>query len=112
MACDPGSPLGNFFSLEERGGARDPDHDACRTLWIAVIYKALKDMAYADAKELQNRLTPSERDKLRRIHESDTPADFFRSNWFEEICSNLELSASRIRTEVLDRGPGAIPFRS
>lgn len=82
---------------------RDQDHDACRSLWVAVIYKAMKDMAYASKKAEQPQLTPSEREKLQRIYELDTPENFFRGPWFEEICRNLELSASRIRTEVLDR---------
>ncbi len=81
----------------------DRDHDACRSLWVAVIHKALKDMAYAKAKNEQPALTPSEREKLQRIYELDTPEDFFRSNWFEEICRYLELSASRIRNEILAR---------
>ena len=81
----------------------DQDHDACRSLWVAVIYKAMKDMAYASQKAEQSRLTPSEREKLLRIFELDTPEAFFNSPWFEEICRNLELSASRIRSEILDR---------
>ncbi len=82
-----------------------PDRDdvACRSLWAAVIYKAMKDLAYASQKAEQSRLTPSEREKLQRIFELDTPESFFLSPWFEEICRNLELSASRIRTEILDR---------
>ncbi len=63
----------------------------------------MKDLAYASAKGTQPALTPSEREKLQRIYELDTPEDFFRSNWFEEICRYLELSASRIRSEILAR---------
>ncbi len=82
---------------------KDRDHEACRSLWVAVIHKAMKDMAYASAKGDQHVLTPSEREKLQRIYELDTPESFFDSSWFEEICRNLELSASRIRTEILTR---------
>lgn len=82
---------------------KDRDHDACRSLWVAVIHKAVKDMAYARSKDSQRRLTPSEREKLQRIYELDAPAEFFASPWFEEICRHLELSASRIRSEVLAR---------
>ena len=82
---------------------RDRDEEACRSLWAAVIHKAVKDIAYADAKEHQGGLTPSEREKLQRIYELDTPENFFRGVWFEEICLYLELPASRIRTEILDR---------
>lgn len=82
---------------------KDRDDAACRSLWVAVIHKAVKDMAYASSKDLERALTPSEREKLQRIFELDTPAEFFESPWFEEICRNLELSASRIRTEVMDR---------
>ena len=89
---------------------KDRDDTACRSLWVAVIHKAMKDMAYACSKDTQRKLTPSEREKLQRIYELDTPGDFFESPWFEEICRHLELSASRIRTEISARfasGSGA-----
>lgn len=92
-----------------RGGAqegRDRDEEACRSLWAAVIHKAVKDVAYVDAKRRQGGLTPSERDKLHRIHELDTPESFFDGPWFEEICRYLELPAKRIRNEVLERRTG------
>ena len=92
-------PHGNGPFLE----GKDRDHEACRSLWVAVIQKAIKDMAYARAKSLQLQLTPSEREKLQRIYELEAPESFFKSNWFEEICLYLELSPSRIRTAVLDR---------
>ena len=79
------------------------DHDACRSLWVAVIQKAIKDMAYASAKQGQPTLTPSEREKLNRIYELDAPEQFFESSWFEEICRYLSLSPSRIRDAVLAR---------
>jgi hypothetical protein len=82
---------------------RDRDDGACRSLWVAVIHKAMKDMAYASSKDTQRKLTPSEREKLQRIYELDTPGEFFESPWFEEICRHLDMSASRIRTEILDR---------
>ena len=82
---------------------KDRDHDACRSLWVAVIYKAMKDMAYVCSKDSQRPLTPSEREKLQRIFELDTPEEFFDSPWFEEICRHLELSASRIRSGVMAR---------
>jgi hypothetical protein len=91
------------FAPEEFVEGADRDHEACRSLWVAVIHKAMKDLAYACAKGTQPALTPSEREKLQRIHELDTPEAFFHSNWFEEICRNLELSASRIRSEILAR---------
>ena len=91
------------FAPEEFFEGSDRDDEACRSLWVAVIHKAMKDMAYACAKGTQPALTPSEREKLQRIHELDTPEAFFHSNWFEEICRNLELSASRIRSEILAR---------
>lgn len=81
----------------------DLDDRACRSLWVAVIRKAMKDMAYASAKETQSALTPSEREKLQRIYELEAPESFFRGYWFEEICRNLGLSPSRIRTEILAR---------
>lgn len=96
------SASGFFFSNEFLEGP-DRDHEACRSLWVAVISKAMKDMAYASQKAEQVRLTPSEREKLMRIFELDTPESFFNSPWFEEICRNLELSASRIRAEILAR---------
>lgn len=82
---------------------KDRDDTACRSLWVAVIHKAMKDMAYASSKDTQRQLTPSEREKLQRIYELDTPVEFFESPWFEEICRHLELSASRIRTEITTR---------
>ncbi len=82
---------------------KDRDDTACRSLWVAVIHKAMKDMAYACSKDTQCQLTPSEREKLQRIYELDTPVEFFESPWFEEICRHLELSASRIRTEITAR---------
>ena len=92
---------------------KDRDDNACRSLWVAVIHKAMKDMAYASSKDTQRKLTPSEREKLQRIYELDTPGDFFESQWFEEICRHLELSASRIRSEITnrfasDRGPAIL----
>lgn len=82
---------------------RDRDEVACRSLWAAVIHKAVKDIAYAEAKRRQGGLTPSEREKLHRIYELDTPESFFCGQWFEEICLYLELPAARIRTKVLHR---------
>lgn len=82
---------------------RDRDHDACRSLWVAVISKAMKDMAYACKKAAQPSLTQSEQEKLQRIYELDAPESFFRGPWFEEICRHLELPASRIRAEILAR---------
>lgn len=92
-----------FYRSIDLPDSEDRDHDACRSLWVAVISKAMKDMAYASRKAEQGSLTPSEREKLQRIYELDTPESFFRGPWFEEICRNLELSASRIRTEILAR---------
>ncbi|MFQ5743073.1 MAG: hypothetical protein ACE5HV_05725 [Acidobacteriota bacterium] len=91
---------------------RDKDHEACRSLWVAVIQKAIKDMAYSFQKRGQSTLTPSEREKLHRIYELEAPESFFQSPWFEEICLQLELSPSRIRTAVLDRyeDNGHYPF--
>ena len=103
MARDSSGPGRIVYAREEFIEGKDRDHDACRGLWVAVIQKAMKDMAYACSKETQPALTPSEREKLQRIYELDTPESFFRSYWFEEICRYLELSASRIRTEVLAR---------
>ncbi len=103
MARDSSGPGGIVYAREEFVEGKDRDDDACRSLWVAVIQKAMKDMAYASAKETQPALTPSEREKLQRIYELDTPESFFRSYWFEEICRNLELSASRIRNEILER---------
>jgi hypothetical protein len=82
---------------------KDRDDTACRSLWVAVIHKAMKDMAYACSKDTQRKLTPSEREKLQRIHELDTPSEFFESPWFEEICRHLELSASCLRSEIVSR---------
>jgi hypothetical protein len=84
-------------------GSRDRDEVACRSLWAAVIHKAVKDVAYVDAKRRQDGLTPSEREKIHRIYELDTPESFFHGPWFEEICRYLELPAARIRNRVLDR---------
>ena len=82
---------------------KDRDHEACRSLWVAVIQKAIKDMAYSSQKRSQRSLTPSEREKLHRIYELEAPESFFNSPWFEEICLFLELSPSRIRSAVFDR---------
>ena len=88
---------------------KDRDNEACRSLWVAVIQKAIKDMAYTSQKRGQRALTPSEREKLHRIYELDAPEAFFSSPWFEEICLFLELSPSRIRGAVLDRYEDGIP---
>jgi len=88
---------------------KDRDHEACRCLWVAVIQKAIKDMAYSCQKRSQSTLTPSEREKLHRIYELEAPESFFESPWFEEICLFLELSSSRIRDAVLDRYEGTGP---
>ena len=102
MAIDPAD---NILLRAEAAQGRDRDEVACRSLWAAVIHKAVKDVAYVDAKRQQDGLTPSERDKLHRIHELDTPESFFDGAWFEEICLYLELPAARIRNRVLDRRP-------
>lgn len=78
------------------------DEAGCRNLWAAVLRRAISDMAYADSKSSKGALTGSERDKLQRIHAADSPESFFRSEWFEEICRYLELSAGRVRDVVLD----------
>lgn len=81
---------------------RDGD-DACRSLWVAVIEKAIKDMAYVQRKRQKDSLTPSEREKLNRIYELDPPESFFDSDWFEDICLLLEIPPTRIRTAVTKR---------
>ena len=86
---------------------KDKDNEACRSLWVAVIQKAIKDMAYSTQKRTQRSLTPSEREKLHRIYALEAPENFFTSPWFEEICLFLELSPSRIRGAVLDRYEGS-----
>lgn len=105
MANKPSSSRTNLLSDPPLEG-RDKDHDACRSLWVAVIQKAIKDMAYSDQKRQQHSLTPSEREKLHRIYELEAPESFFRSRWFEEICLFLELSPTRIRDAVFNRYNG------
>jgi hypothetical protein len=94
---------GNVARVDDALVTLELDHDACRSLWVAVIQKAIKDMAYATAKRGQSSLTPSEREKLNRIYELDPPEHFFESSWFEEICRYLGLSSSCIRDAVLRR---------
>lgn len=103
MATNISVRVQNAGEVIEFFEGKDRDDTACRSLWVAVIHKAMKDMAYACSKDTQRQLTPSEREKLQRIYELDTPVEFFESPWFEEICRNLELSASRIRTEITTR---------
>lgn len=91
----------NFPLLPIAG--KDQDHDACRSLWVAVIEKAIKDVAYVHQKRQKGRLTPSEREKLNRIYELDTPESFFDSAWFEDICLLLGLPPARIRSVVTER---------
>ena len=101
--------LGSFIPFD----GKDKDNEACRSLWVAVIQKAIKDMAYSSQKRGQRSLTPSEREKLHRIYELEAPENFFNSPWFEEICLFLELSPSRIRGAVFDRyedGAGIHPL--
>ena len=82
---------------------KDKDNEACRSLWVAVIQKAIKDVAYSSQKRGQRTLTASEKEKLHRIYELEAPENFFNSTWFEDICLFLELSPSRIRGGVFDR---------
>ena len=103
MATNLSAPVGSSTDALEFTEGKDRDDIACRSLWVAVIHKAVKDMAYVRSKDSQRDLTPSEREKLQRIYELDTPGEFFESSWFEEICRQLELSANRIRSEVQTR---------
>ena len=104
LAIHRRAPAGAPFALDgEFLECGDRDDVACRTLWAAVIHKAMKDMAYASAKQTQLALSPSEREKLQRIYELDAPENFFESPWFDEICRYLALSPSCIRTEILAR---------
>ena len=99
----PGFATNGDVALPGPLDGKDKDHEACRSLWVAVIQKAIKDMAYSCQKRGQLTLTPSEREKLHRIYELEAPESFFQSPWFDEICLFLELSPSRIRTAVFDR---------
>lgn len=106
----PGT-AGDPVHIEDPLAPLELDLDACRSLWVAVIQKAIKDMAYASTKHGQPTLTPSEREKLNRIYELDAPEQFFESIWFEEICRYLGLSSSRIRDAVLARlAQGDVPI--
>ena len=98
-----GNGIGKPSSPFKLFDGKDKDNEACRSLWVAVIQKASKDVAYSSQKRGQRALTASEREKLHRIYELEAPENFFNSPWFEEICLFLDLSPSGIRVAVFDR---------
>ena len=98
-----GNGIGKPSSPFKLFDGKDKDNEACRSLWVAVIQKAIKDVAYSSQKRGQRALTASEREKLHRIYELEAPENFFKSPWFEEICLFLDLSPSGIRVAVFDR---------
>ena len=97
-----GDPVAQCEGQITEYARENKDRDACQTLWQTVIERAVTDLEYMDRCAERNDLKQHELQKLHRIRENP-PTDFIQSNWFEEICRNLELSASRIRSEILAR---------
>ena len=81
------------------------DLDAYRQLYVSIIQLAIKDYEFLKRINEQDRLSPSERKKLRGLTEDSDPVEFFNSRWFEDICGMIGVHAQAIR-ERLDVHPG------
>ncbi len=76
------------------------DDEAYRELFVSVIELAIKDYEFLLRIRRQDQLTPSERKKLRGLTEDGDPEEFFASNWFEDICRMIGVTAGVIRERL------------
>lgn len=76
------------------------DNEAYRELFVSVIELAIKDYEFLNRIRDQDRLTPSERKKLRGLTEDGDPEEFFASNWFEDICRMIGVTPNVIRERL------------
>jgi hypothetical protein len=85
--------------------ARDLESaEPCASLWLAVILRALQDLAFLRQKAGKEQLKPHERKRIERIREYD-PAAFFLDPWFREICDHIGVSADAVRPGGLSGTP-------
>jgi len=85
--------------------ARDLESaEPCASLWLAVIRRALQDLAFLRQKAEKEQLKPHERKRIERIREYD-PAAFFLDPWFREICDHIGVSADAVRPGGLSGTP-------
>ena len=91
------------FSAESLTTTADEDwvdDEAYRELFVSVIELALKDFEFLLRIRQRDELTPSERKKLRGLTEDGDPEEFFASNWFEDICRMIGITADVIRERL------------
>ena len=87
-------------SLTETADEDWVDDEAYRELFVSVIELAIKDFEFLLRIRQRDELTPSERKKLRGLTEDGDPEEFFASNWFEDICRMIGITADVIRERL------------
>lgn len=88
---------------------RDVDYDptSCAELFCAVIGLAIKDLELVAYLESKTSLSDYESTKLLGLTADDHLAHFLESDWFEQICSMLDLEPEVIRHGFRTRRAGA-----
>lgn len=76
------------------------DLEAYRELYVSVIQLAIKDFEFLRRIDKQDRLSSSERKKLRGLLEDGDPLDFFTSRWFEDMCGMIGVHPNAIREHL------------
>lgn len=89
----------HYEQQRERYVDEHRDDDSCLKLWLTVIERAVSDMQYLQKLDGRTELKKHEKEKLRRIHENP-PTEFFNSEWFEEICTYLQVEPDKLRRNV------------
>jgi len=85
---------------QERSPHVDPDEldlDACRALLFAVLEAAIRDYRYLEELDDGAKLSDSERRRVRAMTEDNHQAEFFATQWFEDLCYFLGLTPDAVR---------------
>lgn len=88
------------------------DPTSCAELFCAVIGLAIKDLELVEYLESKASLSDYESAKLLGLTSDDHLAHFLESDWFEQICSMLDLEPEVIRlgfrTRRAERGASVL----
>ena len=105
-------PLEPFAVQSSEYAEQSRDDDACRKLWVAVLYRTQLDLEYLERFRERCHLQKHELERLRRIDEW-CPAAFVRGSWFDDVCGFVGIEEEKARnwlgelpvTVVLPKAP-------
>lgn len=90
-------PARDQRQLSPHVGADELDLDACRALLFAVLETAIRDYRYLEEIGDRTQLGEADRKRVRAMTEDNHPAEFFDSEWFDDVCHLLRLTPDAVR---------------